>query len=237
MMVTEASLAINAWMSQGGALAYAGSFFWGLVSVLLSPCHLASIPLLIAYVAGQRMIPPPRLAARFAVLFAAGIFITIITIGLVCALIGRMLGDIGTWWQGLVGILLLWVAWTLFRPPQCSATGNVLARFQIQGATGAFILGLAYGFLSGVCTFGFIAPILGLITLQKQMVTGVVMLVLFALGHCLPLILCGVFSARTMELLHSHAGQKVVATMRKLAAVVIAGLGIYFIVVQFLPKG
>jgi len=222
-------LSITMWLQAAPTVALPASFLWGMVSVLLSPCHLASIPLLIAYVAGQRIIPPPRLAARYALLFALGIFITIMTVGLVCALVGRMLGDIGSWWQGLVGILLLWVAWTLFRPPQCSATGNVLARFQIQGAPGAFILGLAYGFLSGVCTFGFIAPILGLITLQKELVYGVAMLLLFSLGHCLPLILCGVFSARTMELLHSHAGQRVVATMRKLAAVVIAGLGCYFL--------
>ena len=226
-------LSITAWLQASAVVALPASFLWGMVSVLLSPCHLASIPLLIAYVAGQRIIPPPRLAARFAVLFALGIFITIMTVGLVCALVGRMLGDIGIWWQAVVGILLLWVAWTLFRPPQCSATGNVLARFQIQGAPGAFILGLAYGFLSGVCTFGFIAPILGLITLQKEMVSGVAMLVLFSLGHCLPLVICGVFSVRTMELLHSHAGQRMVATMRQLAAVVIAILGCYFISLSF----
>lgn len=232
-MLAGSNLAINEWMSQGGALALVGSFSWGLVSVLLSPCHMASIPLLIAYVAGQKIIPPPRLAARFAVLFAIGIFITIMVVGLICALAGRMLGDVGPWWQSAVGILLLWVAWTLFRPPQCSATGSVLARFQIQGAKGAFILGLAYGFLSGVCTFGFIAPILGIITLQKEIAAGVAMLVLFGVGHCLPLIVCGVFSARTMGLLHSHAGQKIVAAMRRLAAVVIAGLGVYFTMAPF----
>ena len=234
MMFAESALAINEWMSQGGALAFAGSFLWGMVSVLLSPCHMASIPLLIAYVAGQKIIPPPRLAARFAVLFACGLFITIMVVGLVCAAAGRMLGDVGPWWQAAVGVILLWVAWTLFRPPQCSATGNVLARFQIQGAGGAFILGLAYGFLSGVCTFGFIAPILGLISLQRESATGIAMLVLFGLGHCLPLVVCGIFSARTMGLLHSHAGQKVVAAMRKLAALVIAGLGLYFTAVPFL---
>lgn len=222
-------LSITEWLQAAPAVALPASFLWGMVSVLLSPCHLASIPLLIAYVAGQRIIPPPRMAARFAILFALGLFITIMTIGLVCAMVGRILGDVGTWWQAGVGVLLLWVAWTLFRPPQCSATGNILARFQIQGAAGAFILGLAYGFLSGVCTFGFIAPILGLITLQQEIVSGIAMLVLFGIGHCLPLVICGVFSARTMELLHSHSGQKTVAVMRKLAAVVIGALGVYFL--------
>lgn len=226
-------LSITEWLQASAGVALPAAFFWGMVSVLLSPCHLASIPLLIAYVAGQRLIPPPRQAARFAVLFVLGIFITIMTVGLLCALAGRMLGDIGPWWQAAVGLLLLWVAWTLFQPPHCSATGNILARFHIQGATGAFILGLAYGILSGVCTFGFIAPILGLITLQKEIATGVAMLVLFAIGHCLPLVICGVFSARTMELLHSHAGLRTVAVMRKLAAVVMAGLGAYFLSLPF----
>ena len=225
-------LAITEWLSAGPAVALPGAFLWGMVSVLLSPCHMASIPLLIAYVAGQKMIPAPRQAAGYAVLFASGLFLTILTIGLICAFAGRMLGDIGPWWQTAVGVLLLWVAWTLVRPPQCSTTGNVLSRFQIQGKSGAFILGLAYGFLSGVCTFGFIAPILGMITLQNEIFTGIAMLVLFGFGHCLPLILCGIFSARSMELLHSHAGRAVVATVRKLAAVVIAGLGGYFIIVS-----
>ncbi|NTV14785.1 MAG: cytochrome C biosynthesis protein [Desulfobulbaceae bacterium] len=222
-------LNITGWLQGSPAFALPAAFLWGMVSVLLSPCHLASMPLLIAYVAGQRRIPPPRQAARFAGLFALGVFITIMTVGLICALAGRMLGDIGPWWPALVGILLFWVAWTLFMPPRCSATGNILARFQVQGSPGAFILGLAYGFLSGVCTFGFIAPILGLITLQNEILTGVAMLLLFGIGHCLPLVLCGVFSARTMELLHSHAGQRAVATMRRLAAVAIAGLGGYFL--------
>ena len=226
-------IAITEWLMAGPAIALPAAFTWGMVSVLLSPCHIASIPLLIAYVAGQKIIPAPRQAARYAVLFAIGIFLTIMAVGIICSLAGRILGDVGPWWQVAVGILLLWVSWTLFKPPQCSATGNVLSRFQVQGAKGAFILGLAYGTLSGVCTFGFLAPILGIITLQEQMLTGFAMLLLFAIGHCLPLVLCGMFSARTMEILHSHAGLKMAAAMRKLAAVVIAGLGFYFSLVPF----
>ncbi|MEJ2689344.1 MAG: cytochrome c biogenesis protein CcdA [Deltaproteobacteria bacterium] len=224
---------ITTWLTAAPAVALPASFLWGAVAVLLSPCHMASIPLLIAYVAGQKSIPAPRQAARYAFLFVAGLFLTILFVGLVCAAAGRMLGNVGPWWQAAVGLLLLWVAWTLFRPPQCSATGNLLSRFQVQGAKGALLLGLAYGFLSGVCTFGFIAPILGIITLQKEIATGVVMLVLFGLGHCLPLMLCGMFSARTMELLHSHAGRKVVTATRKTASAVIAGLGVYFTVISF----
>jgi cytochrome c-type biogenesis protein len=233
-MIDSILIGITSWLQASPGAALPAAFTWGMVSILLSPCHLASIPLLIAYVAGQRMIPAPRQAAGYAVLFATGLFITIMAVGLVCAAAGRMLGDVGPWWQVAVGVLLLWVAWTLFRPPQCSTNGSLLSRFQVQGGKGALVLGLAYGVLSGVCTFGFIAPILGLITLQKEIATGVAMLALFGIGHVLPLVVCGMFSARTMELLHSRAGQKMVAGARKMAAVAIAGLGGYFLAVPFL---
>lgn len=226
-------IAITEWLRAAPGLALPASFLWGMVSVLLSPCHMACIPLLIAYVAGQQKILAPRQAARFAVLFGVGIFLTIMAVGLLCTLAGRMLGDIGPWWQTAVGIFLLWVAWSLLQPPQCATTGKLLERFHIKGEKGAFILGLAYGTLSGVCTFGFIAPILGIITLQDEAAVGVAMLVMFGIGHCLPLIVCSIFSARTMELLYSRVGLKAVSIIRKLAAVVIAGLGLYFTAVPF----
>lgn len=74
-----------------------------MVAMVLSHCHMASIPLLIAYVAGQNIIPPPRQAARYAILFALGIFITIMAVGLVCTAAGRMLGDVGSWCPAPVG--------------------------------------------------------------------------------------------------------------------------------------
>ena len=49
----EILISITNWLQAGPAVALPGAFLWGMVSVLLSPCHLASIPLLIAYVAGQ----------------------------------------------------------------------------------------------------------------------------------------------------------------------------------------
>ena len=52
-MLEEVFLTINSWMNGGLAIAALGCFLWGAVSVLFSPCHLASIPLIVSYVAGQ----------------------------------------------------------------------------------------------------------------------------------------------------------------------------------------
>ncbi len=56
-MLDQAFLTINHWMTGSLGPALVGSFLWGMVSVLFSPCHLASIPLIIAYVGGQQKNP------------------------------------------------------------------------------------------------------------------------------------------------------------------------------------
>jgi cytochrome c-type biogenesis protein len=177
-------LAINSWMSQGMLLGALGCFLWGMVSVLFSPCHLASIPLLVGYVAGQDQAVEGRRAAVYAVLFTLGLFVTIAAIGVVCTLLGRMLGDVGPYMNLVVGAVLIWVALDILGVASCSLPGGLLARIRVKGAAGALVLGLAYGILSGSCTFGFIAPILAIITVQEQILTGLVFIVLFGLGHC-----------------------------------------------------
>jgi len=172
-------ITINEWMTGTMAFAVLGSFLWGMVSVLFSPCHLASIPLMVAYVAGQDKAVNPRQAVGYSAAFSIGLFITIAAIGVACALLGRMLGDVGSYWQVLVGAILLWVALGMLGVEACSFSGSFLSRFTMKGIPGAFVLGLAYGFLSGSCTFGFIAPILAIITIQGEFAAGMTMIMLF----------------------------------------------------------
>ena len=97
-------------MGQGLLLGGLGCFLWGMVSVLFSPCHLASIPLIIGYVGGQNQLVEGRKATLYAIVFTTGLFITIAVVGLVCSLLGRMLGDVGPYWTIAIGLLLIWVA-------------------------------------------------------------------------------------------------------------------------------
>jgi len=119
-------------------------------------------------------------------------FLTIALIGVLCGLLGRMLGDVGPYWNIPMGLLLLWVAFNMLGVSKCSIPGNgLLARLRITGARGALVLGLAYGVLSGYCTFGFIAPLLAIITVQEKIVTGLLLITSFAVGHCLPIAITG----------------------------------------------
>jgi cytochrome c-type biogenesis protein len=226
---------IHEWMGSGVGLAALGCFLWGVVSVLFSPCHLASIPLIVGYVAGQDRLVEGRQAALFAGLFTTGLFLTIAAIGVICALLGRMLGDVGPYWTIVVGLILLWVAMDMLGVSKCSMGGSLMGRFKLRGMGGAFVLGLAYGVLSGSCTFGFIAPILAVITVQEKIATGILLIVLFGLGHCIPIVIAGSSTALVRRLMANASWQRGGVAFRRLAGILIGIMGIYFIVRPFLP--
>jgi len=225
---------INEWIGSATAIAALGCFLWGMISILLSPCHLASIPLIVAYVAGQTQTLKPIQAGYYSVAFTLGLFITIALIGSICALLGHMLGDVGNYWQILIGLILIWVALGMLGFEKCLMSGSLLHRINLRGLLGAFTLGLAYGVLSGSCTFGFIAPILAIITVQERIVTGVVLIILFAVGHCLPIAVAGGFTAAVRGVLENQSWQRGSFWFRKGAGVLIGFMGIYFIAKPFI---
>jgi cytochrome c-type biogenesis protein len=232
-MLETLFLTVNEWIAGGTAVAALGCFVWGMISVVFSPCHLASIPLIVAYVGGQQTILKPREAGFYSVAFTSGLFITIALIGIICALLGRMLGDVGNYWQILIGLILVWVALGMLGVEKCSMSGSLLYRLNLKGIFGAFALGLAYGVLSGSCTFGFIAPILAIITIQQKVATGILFILLFAIGHCIPIVVAGSSTAAVKGLLENSTWQGAGNWFRKGAGAVIIMLAIYFIINPF----
>jgi cytochrome c-type biogenesis protein len=116
---------------------------------------------------------------------------------------------------------------------KCAMSGSLLYRLNLKGLSGAFVLGLAYGILSGSCTFGFIAPILAIITMQQQIATGIIYILLFAVGHCLPIVIAGSSTAAVRKLMENSAWQGTGTWFRRGAGIVIIILGVYFILNPF----
>ncbi|MHC1702211.1 MAG: cytochrome c biogenesis CcdA family protein [Humidesulfovibrio sp.] len=240
-MFDQFLLAVNAWMTGGSVAAYAGSFLWGLVSVLFSPCHLASIPLIVGYVAGQGKLVEGREAARYAIAFTSGLFITIALVGVACSLLGRMLGDVGPYWTIAVGLVLVYVALDMLGVASCllsgRLSGGLMSRLKVRGVSGALIMGLGYGLLSGSCTFGFLAPLLAVITVQDQVATGVGLILAFALGHCLPIVIAGSSAALARRIMEQRVFSGGSQWVRRAAGVLVGLLGVYFVALPFLGGG
>ncbi|MFZ2445053.1 MAG: cytochrome c biogenesis protein CcdA [Syntrophobacteraceae bacterium] len=233
-MFDQIFLTINEWMSGGLLIGAAGCLLWGMVSVAFSPCHIASIPLIVSYVAGQEKALRAKDAAYYAVAFSIGLFITIALVGIICSLLGRMLGEVGPYWTILVGAILIWVALDMMGVTGCSMSGSLLSRIKLKGLIGALVLGLAYGVLSGSCTFGFIAPILAIITIQQKIMTGVLYIILFGIGHCIPIAVAGSSTATVKKLLSNSSFHEGSQWFRKCAGAAIGVLGLYFVIRPFI---
>jgi cytochrome c-type biogenesis protein len=197
---------------------------------------MASIPLIAGYVGGQERSVKAGSATSYAAAFTFGMFLTIALVGVVCALLGRMLGDAGPWWTIPVGAVLLWVSLDMLGVPACALPGggSLIARLKVHGAGGAFFLGLAYGVLSGSCTFGFIAPLLAVITLQGKVATGILYIVMFGIGHCIPIAAAGSGAAQFRRIVEGSRFQAGGAWLRRVSGLGIAALGIYFLIRPFL---
>ena len=111
-----------------------------------------------------------------------------------------------------------------------------MSRLKVRGLGGAFVLGLAYGVLSGSCTFGFMAPMLAVISVQKQLMTGASLILLFGLGHALPIAVAGSSTALVGRVLENTSFQKGSTWFRRMAGAGVALLGVYFIISPFMES-
>ena len=179
---------------QGAPLtAMAAAFVWGILSVILSPCHLASIPLIIGYI-NRRKVETAARATVLSLMFALGILICIMIVGIITAMAGRLLGDLGSLPYYLVAIVLLLFGLNLAGLLQLH--WSLVDRLVPKDSSkkGAVFLGLVIGVGLGPCTFVFMAPMLGL-TLSlasAEQVFGLLLLGIFALAHCMLLVAAGV---------------------------------------------
>lgn len=211
-------------------LALGAAFAWGVLSILLSPCHLASIPLIVGFVDQQGRITTRR-AFAISLLFAVGILVTIGVIGAITAAAGRMLGDVGPWGNYAAAAIFFVVGLHLLdavRLPMPGAAHPAMAR---KGLPAAFVLGLVFGVALGPCTFAFMAPMLA-VTFRlavSDLVYGVLLLLLYGVGHCAVIVLAGTFAEAVQHYLDWNETSRGATILRKVCGVLVLVGGLYLV--------
>jgi len=222
--------AIFTWLSDAmnGApwLAVLAAVGWGVASLVLSPCHLASIPLIVGFIA-ERKGTTPRQALGYALLFALGILLSIAAVGGLTAAAGRMLGDVGPWANYAVAVVLVLVGLHLLGIlPLPWERGLSLPRY--QGKAAALLLGLIFGIALGPCTFAYLAPVLGVIfgVARTQPGFAVLLLLAYGVGHCALIVVAGVSAEKVQQVLDWHGSSRGSAWLRRSCGLlVLAGAG------------
>ena len=212
------------------AIALTAALVWGILSILLSPCHLASIPLIVGFIDGQGRITTRR-AFIISSLFAVGVLITIGVIGAVTTALGRMMGDIGRYGNYFVALVFFVVGLHLLDviPMPWSAPGKIGLKH--KGILAAFILGLIFGIALGPCTFAFMAPMLGVtFRLSATNVSyGILLLIVYGLGHCSVIVLAGTCTELVQRYLNWNEKSRGAIILKKICGVLVLMGGLYLI--------
>jgi cytochrome c-type biogenesis protein len=211
-------------------LALGASVVWGILSIVLSPCHLASIPLIVGFISGQGRVSTAR-ACGTATLFSVGILVTIAAIGAITAAAGRMMGDVGRWGNYFVAAIFFVVGLYLLGviPMPWSGPGQV--NMLRKGYLAAFLLGLIFGVALGPCTFAYMAPMLAVTfrLANTAPLYGASLLLAYGVGHCSVIVLAGASTEVVQEFLDWNEQCKGVTAVKCVCGVLVLLGGVWLI--------
>jgi len=212
------------------AIALVASFIWGILSILLSPCHLASIPLIVGFIGQQGKMSTKR-AFVTSTLFAVGILITIGAIGAITAALGRMMGDVGRYVNYFVAFIFFVVGLHLLDVIPMPFSGPSQVGFKRKGLLAAFILGLVFGIALGPCAFAFMVPMLSVTfkVASTSLAYGIALLLAFGVGHCSVIVFAGTCTEIVQRYMNWNEKSKGAVILKKICGVLVLLGGLYLI--------
>ncbi len=202
---------------------------WGVLSILLSPCHLASIPLIVGFIDKQGQMTTRR-AFLISTLFALGILVTIAAIGAITAAAGRMMGDVGRWGDWLVAGVFFIVGLHLLDVIPLPLSGPGQVALSAKAALAALILGLVFGIALGPCTFAYMAPMLGVAFRlgASSLPFGALLLAAYGVGHCSVIVAAGTSAGLVQRYLNWTDQHRATLVVRSICGVLVLIGGLYF---------
>jgi cytochrome c-type biogenesis protein len=211
-------------------IALGAALIWGILSILLSPCHLASIPMIIGFIDNQGRTSTFR-AFVTSLMFSSGMLITIVFIGVITAAMGRMMGDLGQYGNYflaaiffVVGLYLLGVIASPWKAPE-----NI--GIKRRGLLAALLLGLVFGIALGPCTFAYMAPMLGIAFKlgAQQPIYASCLLLIYGVGHCAIIVLAGTSTELVQKYMKWNKQSKGSLILKRICGVLIIIGGLYML--------
>ncbi len=229
-MLTELFTWLTNAVQGSPVIAISAAFAWGILSILLSPCHLSSIPLIIGFIDKQGRVSVKR-AFTLSLMFSVGILITIAAIGLITASFGRLMGDVGRIGNYLVAVVFVVVGLYLLDVIKLDWGNFGGSNVKQKGLMAALILGLLFGIGLGPCTFAYMAPMLGVVfqVASTQIVFAIALLAAFGIGHCSVIVLAGTLTEKVQQYLNWTEKTKGAIILRKICGVLVILGGLYLV--------
>ena len=219
-------------LESGSLVAILVAFAAGVLTSF-TPCVYPMIPVTVTFI-GTASSGSRRRAVTLSAMYALGLATLYATLGIIAALLGQTFGNISQniWVNGGVAVLFgLFAAAMLgwINIPVPGFAGKV----QSSGAKksdhlGAFVIGIAAGFVAAPCTAPVLGFLLAYVAQTRDVAWGGTLLFIFALGLSSLLMLLGIFSGMLSNLPKAGRWMNTVK--------LIFGLGMFGVAAYFLWK-
>ncbi len=214
-------------LRSASAIAYLLAFAGGVVTSL-GPCNVATIPLIVGYVGGTRGLTRRR-AFALSTSFALGLAITFTLLGVVAALVGGLIGGTTRLWYYVVAAVCLVIGLQMMGVIRLAPRGwlaGARERVGLRGASGALALGLVSGLVASQCATPVLVAILTYVMAEGALLYGASLLLVYALGRGVPVVLAGTFAGSMKRL---RAAGRWTAAIERASGLVVVSVGLYFV--------
>ncbi len=214
-------------VSSFSVLSYVIVFAGGIVSSV-GPCNIAMIPLIVAFVGGQKNISR-RKGLVLSAAFALGLAITLSALGVFAAVVGGLIGGTTRVWYYAIAticvVMGLQSVGVLSLPlPDLAAVWR--EKVTRQGVLGALLMGLASGLVASGCATPALAAILTLAMSEGTIAYGASLLLVYGLGRGVPVVIFGTF-AGLVKLIPQMS--RWTARLEQLSGGLMIFIGLYFL--------
>jgi len=197
-----------------------------------NPCVLVMIPLMIGVTAGSQETRGIARSLVFSGLFVIGLSITFTILGIIAALGGRLFGDVGDYWKYIVALVALVMGVHLLGFFQFRFSIPMNTEFLKKGnlLSSPLLLGILFGVVSTPCAVPILALLLTYIAAKgSSLFYGGILLLLYALGHCVLVVVAGTSIGAAKAVIESKGGRKASSILKKVSGVLVILVGLYFL--------
>lgn len=202
--------------------------FAGGIVTSIGPCNVAMIPLVIAFVGGQKNIGRKQ-SLLLSTAFVTGLAITLSILGVIVALVGGIIGGNSRIWYYVVAAvcIVMGLQWMeVIRLPLPDLAAAQRERIKTKGLLGALLLGLVSGLVASGCATPALAAILTLVMARGGIVYGASLLLVYGLGRGVPIVLFGTFAGLIKLIQRMMAWT---TRLERLSGALMVAIGLYFI--------
>lgn len=179
--------------SDGGLTIMLLVFLGGLMTSI-SPCTLSMLPVMLGYIGGLEK-PSKSKGFITSASFVFGLAVTFAILGIAASLFGKIFGQIGPAWVYIIGLFSIIMGLQLIGVFNINLPGLETMPEKKGGIFGSFGLGLLFGLVASPCATPVLAVLMTYVAGQGVLWYGALLLFIYGLGHGLPLIIAGTFTA------------------------------------------